>query len=117
MISSFIVHKVGRQARKGLCPIWRPIARVDCRHEMLSMTFLDPGTFELSRWRGGHYRVLEGSTIGDSRRAYERITSVRVPSLAEWSVSGYDEVIGAWASWLDRWNLDIEVDLKRSSFQ
>lgn len=35
--------------------------------------------FELSRWRGGHYRVLEGSTIGDSRRAYEGITSVRVP--------------------------------------
>jgi hypothetical protein len=35
---------------------------------------------------------------------------VRVPSLAEWSVSSYDEVIGAWASWLGRWNLDIEVD-------
>ena len=25
-------------------------------------------------------------------------------------VSGYDEAIGAWASWLDRWNLAIEVD-------
>jgi hypothetical protein len=54
--------------------------------------------------------VLEGSTIGNSRRAYERITSLRVPSLAEWSVSAYDEVIGAWDSWSDRWNLDIEVD-------
>ena len=80
-------------------------------------TAVNTSAFELSRWRGGHYRVLEGSTIGDSRRAYERITSVRVPSLAEWSVSGYDEVIGARASWLDRWNLDIEVDRKRSSFQ
>jgi hypothetical protein len=48
--------------------------------------------------------------LGDSRRAYERITRVRVASFAEWSVSGYDEVVGAWASWLNRWNLDIEVD-------
>ena len=41
---------------KGLCPIWRPIARVDCRHEMLSVTFLDPGAF-LSTECSRHVRV------------------------------------------------------------
>lgn len=42
-----VLYQSWGQAPRGLCPIWRSIARVDCRHEMLLMTFLDPGAFPI----------------------------------------------------------------------
>jgi hypothetical protein len=46
MITSFIIHYFGWQARSrfgGHCPRWGRFAEADCGHEMRPMTFLDPG--------------------------------------------------------------------------
>jgi len=58
-IASFIIRYVAWQALNRFpvsSPRRRPIARVDCRHEMLSMTFLDPGAFLVT------YLVRPGAT-------------------------------------------------------
>jgi hypothetical protein len=53
--------------------------------------------------------VLEESGIEDSRRAYEEITSVSVPSLAEWSVSRYDEAIVSLGFGVRSMNFDLKL--------
>jgi hypothetical protein len=56
--------------------------------------------------------VLEGSDIGDSRRVYEQITSVSVPSLAEWSARRYDEAMVSLGFMVRSMNFDWKVALQ-----
>ena len=53
--------------------------------------------------------MLEGSAIGDTRRAYEEITSFRVPSLAEWSVWRYDEATVSLGFMVGLMNFDLKI--------
>jgi len=60
MITSFIIHYLNWQECKRfgvICPNWRLITQVDCLNGMRTVAFLDASAFELSRWRGGRYRV------------------------------------------------------------
>ena len=56
--------------------------------------------------------MLEGNGIGDSRRAYEYITSVSVASLAERSVSRYDEAMVSLGFMVRSMNFDLKVALQ-----
>ena len=53
--------------------------------------------------------MLEGSGIGDSRRAYEEITNLGFPSLAEQSVSRYDQAIVSLGFMVRSMNFDLKV--------
>src|SRR6267143_768473 len=69
MITSFIIHYFGWQARSrfgGHCPRWGRFAQGDCRHEMRPMTFLDPGAFPgtnpIASVESGNHLALELET-------------------------------------------------------
>src|SRR5260370_19328225 len=69
MITSFIIHYFGSQARSrfgGHCPRWGRFAQGDCRHEMRPMTFLDPGAFPgsnpIASVESGNHLALELET-------------------------------------------------------